>query len=188
MSASLRPPSAAASVPQRLRVALTDLILERGYDRCTVGDVLARAQVSRSTFYAYYRDKDDLLLQGFDELGPPPPAEPGAALPDFAAWLFTATERHKLLATVLLTRQSRQVVCQHLENTLVVAVRSALRQVDGSAASATQLELQVRYFVGALMGLWQWWVDRDYPQPAAEMASTFHRLAQSGLDPISPPA
>ncbi|WP_051023211.1 TetR/AcrR family transcriptional regulator [Nocardia pneumoniae] len=46
-----------------LHRALIELMLERGYDRITVRDILDRADVGRSTFYAHYRDKDDLLLR-----------------------------------------------------------------------------------------------------------------------------
>lgn len=45
-----------------LHRALIELMIERGYDRVTVSDVIERADVGRSTFYAHYRDKDDLLL------------------------------------------------------------------------------------------------------------------------------
>ncbi|MGK8521228.1 TetR/AcrR family transcriptional regulator [Nocardia asteroides] len=46
-----------------LHRALIELMVERGYDRVTVRDILQRADVGRSTFYAHYRDKDDLLLR-----------------------------------------------------------------------------------------------------------------------------
>ncbi|MFG3616441.1 TetR/AcrR family transcriptional regulator [Nocardia sp. NPDC047654] len=46
-----------------LHRALIELMVERAYDRITVRDILARADVGRSTFYAHYRDKDDLLLR-----------------------------------------------------------------------------------------------------------------------------
>ncbi|WP_194828482.1 TetR/AcrR family transcriptional regulator [Nocardia sp. XZ_19_231] len=45
-----------------LHKALIELMIERGYDKVTVSDIIARADVGRSTFYAHYRDKDDLLL------------------------------------------------------------------------------------------------------------------------------
>lgn len=52
---------------QLLRDALVSLILERGYDEVTVQDVLDRANLGRSTFYAHYRNKDDLLFSGFEQ-------------------------------------------------------------------------------------------------------------------------
>lgn len=45
-----------------LHRALIELMIERGYERVTVTDVIDRADVGRSTFYAHYRDKDDLLV------------------------------------------------------------------------------------------------------------------------------
>src|SRR5262249_7239093 len=41
-----------------LRGAFRELIHEKGYDRITVQDILDRADVGRSTFYAHYRDKE----------------------------------------------------------------------------------------------------------------------------------
>lgn len=163
-----------ASARQRLHAAMEALIVGRGYDGFTVGDLLEHAAVSRSSFYAHYRDKDDLLLQGFETLGPPPAAVAGTGLPDLAQWLFNGTAARKPLASTLLSRSSRSVVCQHLENTLVVLVRDALR---GGPAPVTApmpdltLEPSVRFYVGALMGLWLWWVDHDYPLPADVVAS-----------------
>lgn len=47
---------------EALHRALIELMMERAYDRIGVSDVIRRADVGRSTFYAHYRDKDDLLV------------------------------------------------------------------------------------------------------------------------------
>ncbi len=52
---------------EALHRALIELMLTRDYRRITVQDVLDRADVGRSTFYAHYRDKDDLLLTSSTE-------------------------------------------------------------------------------------------------------------------------
>src|SRR5690242_9271786 len=46
---------------QMLGDALTALMLEQRYDTITVQEIIDRANVGRSTFYAHYLDKEDLL-------------------------------------------------------------------------------------------------------------------------------
>lgn len=50
-----------------LHLALMGLMKQRPYERITVQDIIGRADVGRSTFYAHYRDKDDLLMVGCAE-------------------------------------------------------------------------------------------------------------------------
>ena len=51
-----------------LRGALASLIHEKPYERIVVKEILARANVGRSTFYAHFRDKDELLYSGIAEI------------------------------------------------------------------------------------------------------------------------
>jgi AcrR family transcriptional regulator len=44
-----------------LHAAFRDLLLDRGYEGLTIGDLTARANIGRSTFYEHYRTMDDLL-------------------------------------------------------------------------------------------------------------------------------
>ncbi len=53
---------------QLLQDALVSLIQEKGYEAVTVQDILDQANVGRSTFYAHFRDKEELLLSRFEHL------------------------------------------------------------------------------------------------------------------------
>ena len=46
---------------QLLEDALIALILEKGYDKITVQNIVDQANVGRSTFYSHFLDKDDLM-------------------------------------------------------------------------------------------------------------------------------
>jgi len=48
--------------------ALIELLLERGWEAIGVADLCARADVSRSTFYLHYANKEELLESGFASL------------------------------------------------------------------------------------------------------------------------
>ena len=50
---------------QLLSAALFELMLELRYDEITVQHIIDRANVGRSTFYAHYLDKEDLLVSDF---------------------------------------------------------------------------------------------------------------------------
>ena len=47
--------------------ALVALMHEKHFHQITVQQVLDRARVGRSTFYAHYRDKDDLFLSDVED-------------------------------------------------------------------------------------------------------------------------
>jgi AcrR family transcriptional regulator len=51
-----------------IRSAFVALVLERRYDTIRVGDIIAKADVGRSTFYEHFRGKDDLLRQSMEGL------------------------------------------------------------------------------------------------------------------------
>src|SRR5260370_7394465 len=51
-----------------LEDALHDLIVEKGYEAVTVQDIIDRANVGRSAFYAHYTDKHQLLFSHFADL------------------------------------------------------------------------------------------------------------------------
>lgn len=48
--------------------AFDGLLLERGYDRVTVLDIVARAGVGRSTFYEQFENKEDILRESLTPL------------------------------------------------------------------------------------------------------------------------
>ncbi len=44
-----------------LRNAFFELVLSQPYSRIKIADIIAKAEVGRSTFYEHYKNKDDLL-------------------------------------------------------------------------------------------------------------------------------
>jgi AcrR family transcriptional regulator len=56
----------AESQRTRLMSSLTELMTERGYTGVTIGDLVTRAGVSRTSFYQHFADKQDCLFAAYD--------------------------------------------------------------------------------------------------------------------------
>jgi AcrR family transcriptional regulator len=175
-----------------LREALLGLLIKKDYDAITVHDVLQRAKVARSSFYAHFRDKDDLLIGGFqDVIDSLPgdlfatPSADGSGFPDFGLWLFQHVEQNRVLARAILNTEVWNLFSGHLRNVLVVQTKEWVNRNLTPKDRPPSDDLVVHYLVGALLGLLTWWVSRDFPHTATEMSAAFKRLAVAGLAPSS---
>lgn len=179
---------------QRTRELLLDgmyrLALEKDFRDISVQELLSHTGVARSTFYAHFRDKEDLLVAGYESIGLPQTRVCDVAgekriVLDVSAWLFNATERHAALTTSFFNSPSQAIVLAHLENLLLILVREHYRKHGIYECSGLRGEVAVRSFVGALIGTWLWWVRHDYPSSANEMTEAFDSLMNNGTWPAT---
>ncbi len=171
---------------QLLHETLLTLSCEHGYDTVTVQDVLDHAGVARSTFYAHFRDKDDLLLSGFQRMRESLPgnllstsSELGVDHPGFGLSLFEHVGENRGLSKVFMTGNAGHLISDNLRNLLVVDTRAWVRQHAGATGMAE--DLVVQYMVSALFGLLVWWVEHDFPYSPEEMGAAYRRMVSSGL-------
>jgi AcrR family transcriptional regulator len=178
---------------QLLRNALLALIREKGYDRITVQDILDRADVGRSTFYAHYRDKDDLLDSGFDDIRAALTAEAQASQDRKVEFLqpllavFHHVEPYRDTWGPLTRKGGADVIAAILRKHVAQLVDQHLRsQFPGS--DRTRLDAATNYVVGACMGLLIWWLDHhDVAWTAEDIHSLFRRLATQGATRVLAP-
>ena len=167
-----------------LKEALTDLILEKGYEKVTVQDVIDRADVGRSTFYAHFEDKDDLLMAILADLEMPE-LDPSSWQPEDPAFGWTlALFRHfgsvkRLFKAVATSSLARRQTTQRLED-LVRAELSRLK--TARRLDECWLEVVVRFLVGTFIGFMDWWMrDENEHLPAERVDHTFRSLALPGV-------
>jgi len=167
---------------ESLRRALQSLVKEKGYSRVTVQDILDRADVGRSTFYAHYRDKDDLLLRGFDDIRfslteTPAEAAGRSVFLQPLRSVFEHVERYRDTWTPMAQKGGSEIVVDILRETTESVLRDHLRTQQGPGANPQALEAATQYAVGGLISLIRWWLDYDVPLTAEELHTVFRRLA-----------
>src|SRR5262245_21823368 len=170
-----------------LKEALTDLILEKGYEAVTVQDIIDRADVGRSTFYAHFTDKDALLMAILADLDVPGP-DSNSWRPDAPAFgwtleLFRHFGSGKRLFKAVASSQSgdlaRRETTQRLEE-LARAELSRLRA--GRKLDAFRLETVVRFLVGTFIGFMDWWMREENDHlPAEQVDHAFRSLVLPGV-------
>ena len=186
-SAKLRSDRRVVRTRARLGEALRTLMAERPLEQISVQDVIELARVSRSTFYAHYDDKVDLLLSDMDEF-----------LERMAMLLFVRNESSNRIAPV---RELFAHVSESVEIRAALARSERLHDFFDLAqgyfargieqrlkeskrlSNLTQRELAARSsaLAGSLLSMLRWWLDRGEKEPPRAMDELFHRMVWIGL-------
>src|SRR5213083_1335957 len=158
-----RPDRRVARSRRALKEGLTDLILERGYEAVTVQDVIDRADVGRSTFYAHFIDKDDLLMAILADLEVPGP-DMSDWKPDDPAFgwtleLFRHFGSGKRLFKAVASSQSGAVARRETTQRLEKLAQAELSRLKAARTlDAFKLQTVVRFLVGTFIGFMDWWM------------------------------
>ena len=167
--------------------ALVALILEKRYDSITVQDIVDRADVGRSTFYAHYYDKEDLLLSEFkwllDELGRHIEYRDEGErqiLPSLE--LFRHIQQHHHLYEALVWGRGVDLLFKTGHDHLSSSIEEQIGQiVRDRPEPAVPLSVVSNYVAGALLTLLKWWLDNKMPHSPERMDEIFQQLVMPGV-------
>jgi AcrR family transcriptional regulator len=182
-----RPDRRVGKSRKALKDALTDLILEKGYEGVTVQDVIDRADVGRSTFYAHYIDKDDLLMAILADLDVPGPDSTSWSVDDPAfGWtleLFRHFGSGKRLFKAVASGQSGALARRETTERLETLARAELSRLKAARKlDAFRLELLVRFLVGTFIGFMDWWMREENEHlPPEQVDHAFRSLVLPGV-------
>ena len=164
-----------------LRDALGSLIHEKSYDSIAVREILERANVGRSAFYAHFSDKDALLVAGirhmFEELRSrrvPPSGHRFADVTWFSHGLFEHIDRVRHSGTAMRSKKGRAIVHHHLRKVLLETVAAAVRH--RAPGHRVPPDLLAEYVVGTFLLVLNWWVESDSALSAREVDDVFLSL------------
>jgi AcrR family transcriptional regulator len=168
-----------------LEAALFDLIQTKRYDKITVQDIIDRADVGRSTFYAHFETKDDLLLASMDKLTADidlhladASALTGPVLPVLG--LFRHVVEHRPLFSSLFGTSGIDLVTDAARTMLAERALETIRAREAAGQShEVDAEVRAEFLAGALMAFVTWWLDAGLPLAPDAAARTFDRLVAS---------
>jgi AcrR family transcriptional regulator len=170
-----------------LRTALMSLIREKGFDAITVQEILDRADIGRSTFYAHTTGKIDLLRKSVrqlrSELLAQTPAKKmgsiGAKPLSYSRFMIDHLDANRDLYYNVVHTRGGDVVLKEIRTLVADFAREDL--VAFGIAPGVTCEFAVQYLSGAFMAVVTWWLDRRPPVTAAELDAMFRGYAERGL-------
>ena len=177
-----------------LHQTLMSLIVKQGYEAITIKDICDAANVGRSTFYAHYKSKDDLMRSHLeplrkllvdrqrDALATPGDIKDRSLA--FSTAMFEHARDHRNHYRALVGGRGGTISLGVIRRILSDLVRSELAATAGkNSADAIPRELVVQYVVGAYMAVLTWWLDGGAKLPPKRVDAMFRRLATEGIRP-----
>jgi AcrR family transcriptional regulator len=172
---------------QDLMDALLDLLSVKHYDAISVKDIIEKANVGRSTFYAHYQTKDDLLKCGFER-----------ALDILLDQIvFDETERNLTLDTTPLFRHAQghaklfrtlawgsgfEVITTQGQAALCAKILPRLSPFASSMGPTAVPQSILAYsLAGSILLLLKWWLENDMPNSPETMDGFFQQLIMPGI-------
>jgi AcrR family transcriptional regulator len=175
---------------QGLHAALIALILEKRYDKITVQEIIDRANVGRSTFYAHFLDKDDLLISGFQRYDNEIAQKLESAGEDDAARhlflhslvFFRHAYDHHELYWAMLNGGGGDILMGTARRHMHITIQRHLDEVV-AAGNAAMIPMPVvtAFLAGALLSVLTWWLDNGMSLSPEQINNMYQSMAKSGL-------
>jgi AcrR family transcriptional regulator len=165
--------------------ALYTLMAKGRYDAITVQSIVEQADVGRSTFYAHWQDKEDLLVQNFEEVlaefGKEAMGEP--LLP--VAALFRHVQEQYHFYDSLEGGQGLTIIKKRMMTYFTEQVMARLTVLlPTGRIPALPISILATYVSGTLLTLMEWWLARKMPHSPEEMQTMFYQLVQPTIQAV----
>lgn len=169
-----------------LHEALIALMIQKGYETITVQDIIDRANVGRSTFYAHYTGKQDLLMSGLKNLSRNLFAYQQSALARkgsfqergfaFSLAFFEHVHSHRDVYHAIVGRQSGTVVFSEFRAMLADLVQNELKSLSSHVLTDLPRKAVIQFVVGSVMSVLTWWIGERSGLAPREANAIFQRL------------
>lgn len=172
---------------QALIDALIELMAVKTYDSISIKEIVEKANVGRSTFYAHYQTKDDLVKSGFERildgtLQHMILSKDERNLMVDTTMLFQHAQGHYHLFKTLMWGSGFEILTKDELNILNEKMRQRLSQFFPDENKLTiPVNVLSIFLSGNLLILLKWWLDNKMPFPPEKMNDMFQVLVMPGI-------
>jgi AcrR family transcriptional regulator len=172
---------------QALMEALLDLLKVKHYDAISVKEIIEKANVGRSTFYAHYQTKDELLMSSFERdldmlLEQLVFNEAERKLTLDTAPLFRHAQSHIKLYRTLAWGSGFELITTQGQASLGEKILQRLAPlVPAEEQPTVPLSILSYSLAGSLLILLKWWLENGMPGSPESMDGIFQQLVMPGI-------
>ena len=173
---------------QALGDALLELMMEKGYRAVSIKDIIDRANVGRSTFYAHYADKAELfeaqlnrMVEMLIQHTPPAIFERNPFFPSLG--LFQHVQQQWKLYKLLSWEAGSTLHIDQLQKTISDQIEQRL--VAEGKTFELPIPILANFLAGSLLSLLKWWLDNKMVYSPEQMDEMFRKLALPGINQIT---
>lgn len=170
-----------------IRQAFLELLKEKSFEKITVTDIVKRAEINRSTFYAHYPDvmgvveaieteildymQNILAEMDFKDLF----ENPAPILEIIVKLLEENHELYRLLS-------NSNMAVKHLEKVKLVLIERTIKTVaiPEGYANALEFEFNVRFFIGGAVDICRQWLNGEIDCSLEDLTGELAKLMIRG--------
>jgi len=176
--------------------ALVTLILRKSYREITIKDIVDEANVGRSTFYAHFTSKDNLLKKGMDGLRsqllnyqkevPANQSKDDHHELGFSLFMLEHVGDHLNIYRALAGEQGGTIARNSIEQIFSDLVRGNLAPVfHENSDEQMSREFVVQHIVGSFMAILVWWLNSGAKLSPAKIDGMYRQLVERGINRTS---
>ena len=169
---------------ERIKKTFLSLLEEKGFQSVSVTDIIKQAGINRTTFYAHYKDKYELVEQLELELWKPlftmleeKLNPPGDLLNNMQGWLLHIANYYYEHRNLLLLYAGDRGDPNYW-NFFSRKIQELLNQTTVKSQLAVPLEYMMAFLMGASSSVLMIWVKRGFRETPEEFSKIIYEIAK----------